>query len=209
MGQIVMHRGVVDAALLGQHPADVFAIDLPQRITRRLGDRLVLGEELEHQRRAILGRRDLADSAAHQTVHARHRRDHRELFPHIEHDVVAAGRVDLAAGELGRDRPHPLADPTGAVAESDPRKPIVVPDAAVGLQAGADIGDAAEDRLAAKHRSQPVEMDEPVQAAAALRYAARRPGAPPRSPGRGRTAWRSAGSDRRDRRDDRRSRVAA
>ena len=56
---------------------------------RRRCDRAAFAQELTHQIGTVLGRRDLTDVAAHQAVHAGHRRDHHELLPHIEQDVIA------------------------------------------------------------------------------------------------------------------------
>src|ERR1700722_19146062 len=161
--QVVVHRGVVGAALLGQHLADLLAIGGAHGIAGSRGDRLGLGKQLEDQRRTVVGRGEVADGAAHQAVHAGHRRDHHELFPHIEHHVLARRGTDFRVYEFGADRLRPCAGAAGSLAEGDARELVVMADAAVGPQTGADIGDPAEDRLGPERGGEPVEMDEPVQ----------------------------------------------
>ena len=65
--------------------------------------------------------------------------------------------------KLGGDRPSPLADPAGALAKGDGRQAVVVADGAVGLEAGTDIGAAAEHLLGPDRVGESVEMDAPVE----------------------------------------------
>src|SRR5579885_534384 len=161
--EIGAHRGAVDAAGFRQHRADPLQVIGARRNPGRGGDRRAFAEQLAGQRGAVVGRGDLADIAAHQAVHPGHRRDHDELFPHVAHHVVAAGRIHFGTGELVGDRPHPAADPAAALAEGDAREAVVVADAAVRRQHRPDIGDAAEHRLGAEGALQPVEMNQAVE----------------------------------------------
>jgi hypothetical protein len=79
------------------------------------------------------------------------------------------------------DCPHPLADPAPEIAEGDAREPVVVADAAVRLQARADIGDPAQDRLGAERVGELIEVDETVEQR------------------QHRGSWPDRGTDRRDR----------
>ncbi len=73
-----------------------------------------LGEQLQHQRLAVVGLHDLADIGAHQAGHAAHRRQQHELLPHVLRDSSLAAEVELRRGRGGGERGARAAPAPGA-----------------------------------------------------------------------------------------------